>query len=88
MDINLLVQRLRHGDTYIVQDEDNDPYQVNRPPNHLMIKAADVILRQDVILKQTNEAMFNLQQQLNELAQQYETLRNSAVTTTPSGTAG
>ena len=86
MDINLLVQRLRHGDSYIVQDGDNDPYQVNRPPNHLMIKAADVILHQDGILKQNHETMFKLQQQLHELTQQYETLRNTSTATTPSGT--
>ena len=86
MDINLLVQRLRHGDTYTVQDGDNDPYQVNRPPNHLMIKAADVILHQDMILKQNHEAMFRLQQQLNELTPQYETLRNSSTAATSSGT--
>ena len=86
MDINLLVQRLRHGDTYTMQDGDNDPYQVNRPPNHLMIKAADVILHQDMILKQNHEAMFNLQRQLNELTQQYETLRTQYTAATPSGT--
>lgn len=87
MDINLLVQRLRHGDTYTVQDGDNDPYQVNRPPNHLMIKAAEVILHMDGILKQNHETMFRLQQQLNELAQQYETLRNISAATASSGTA-
>jgi hypothetical protein len=87
MDINLLVQRLRHGDSYTVQDGDNDPYQVNRPPNHLMIKAADVIVHQDGVLKQNHEALFRLQQQLNELTQQYETLRTQHTTTTPSGTA-
>ena len=75
MDINLLVQRLRHGDSYVVQDGDNDPYQVNNPPNHLMVKAANVILQQDNLLKQNNEVIHNLQRQLNELAQQYETLR-------------
>lgn len=82
MDINLLVHRLRHGDTYTVQDGDNDPYQVNTPPNHLMIKAANVILHQDGVLKQNHEVIFNLQRQLDELTQQYETLRNSSVTTT------
>jgi 5-methylcytosine-specific restriction endonuclease McrBC regulatory subunit McrC len=75
MDINLLVQRLRHGDSYVVQDGDNDPYQVNNPPNHLMVKAANVILQQDNLLKQNQEVVLNLQRQLNELAQQYETLR-------------
>lgn len=84
MDINLLVQRLQNGDTYTVQDGDNDPYQVNRPPNHLMIKAADVILHQDGVLKQTHQAMLSLQQQLNELIQQYETLRNTSTPATPS----
>ena len=86
MDINLLVQRLRHGDPYTVQDGDNDPYQVNRPPNHLMIKAADVILQQNNQLQQNAAVINNLQQQLNELAQQYETLRNTSVTTAPGGT--
>lgn len=84
MDINLLVQRLRHGDSYTVQDGDNDPYQVNRPPNSLMIKAADVILQLSNAVQQANEAANNLQRQLNELAQQYETLRNSSSTTTSS----
>jgi hypothetical protein len=87
MDINLLVQRLRHGDTYTMQDGDNDPYQVNRPPNHLMIKAADVIVHQDNVLKQNHEVMFNLQRQLNELSEQYETLRTQYTTTKASGTS-
>ncbi len=82
MDINLLVQRLRHGDSYMVQDGDNDPYQVNNPPNHLMLKAANVIMQQDGVLKQNHEVIFNLQRQLNDLAQQYETLRNSSTTPT------
>jgi len=84
MDINLLVQRLRHGDSYMVQDGDNDPYQVNNPPNHIMIKAANVILHQDNMLKQNHEIIFNLQRQLDELTQQYEALRNFSSTTTPS----
>lgn len=84
MDINLLVKRLRHGDSYVVQDGDNDPYQVNNPPNHLMIKAANVILHQDSMLKQNHEAIFNLQRQLDELTQQYETLRTMHATATSS----
>lgn len=85
MDINLLIQRLQHGDSYIVQDGDKDPYQVNNPPNHLMIKAADIIIRQSNQLQQNAEVINNLQRQLNELAQQYETLRNLSPVTTPSG---
>ena len=68
----------------MVQDGDNDPYQVNNPPNHLMLKAANVILQQDGVLKQNHEVIFNLQRQLNDLAQQYETLRNSCTTSTSS----
>jgi hypothetical protein len=83
MDINLLVQRLANGDSYVVQDADGDPYQVNNPPNHLMIKAANVILHQNNQLQQNNEIIVNLQRQLHELSQQYETLRNSGPITTP-----
>ena len=84
MDINLLVQRLQHGDTYVVQDGDGNPYQVNNPPNHLMIKAANVITLQHNQLQQNSEIIMNLQRQLNDLSQQYETLRNSSVVTAPS----
>jgi uncharacterized coiled-coil protein SlyX len=87
MDINLLVQRLQHGDSYTVQDGDNDPYQVNTPPTHLTIKAANVITTLHNQIQQSNQALFNMQRQLEELAQAYETLRNSSTTTTPSGTA-
>lgn len=87
MDINLLVQRLRHGDSYMVQDGDNDPYQVNNPPNHLMIKAVELIVRLNNQLQQNAEIINNLQRQLNEIAQQYETLRNSGTAPTPGGEA-
>jgi hypothetical protein len=85
MDINLLLQRLKHGDIYIAHNAEGDPYQVNRPPNSLMIKAANVILVLDQQLQQTNAVVLNLQRQLNDVNEQYETLRNSSVTTTPSG---
>ena len=84
MDINLLVQRLRHGDSYVVQDGDNDPYQVNRPPNSLMIKAAEVIVLQSNQLQQSAEVVSNLQRQLDELNNQYQALRDSTTTSTPS----
>ena len=84
MDINLLVQRLRHGDSYVVQDGDNYPYQVNRPPNTLMIKAAEVIVQQSAQIQQSAEVISNLQRQLDELNHQYQTLRDSSITPTPS----
>ena len=84
MDINSLVQRLKHGDSYTVQDGENDPYQVNTPPTHLTIKAANVIIALSNQLQQTNEAMISLQRQQEELLTQYETLRNFSSTTRPS----
>jgi hypothetical protein len=84
MDINLLVHRLKHGDSYTVQDGDNDPYQVNTPPTHLMIKAANVILALHGQIEQSNNALLNQQRQLEELAQAYETLRNSITPAAPS----
>jgi len=85
MDINLLVQRLKHGDSYIVQDGDNDPYQVNRPPNSLMIKAADVIEQLSNAVQQSHQVAHNLQRQLDEITQQYEALRNTKTTAEPGG---
>lgn len=85
MDINLLVQRLRHGDSYIVQDGDNDPYQVNNPPNRLMIKAADVIEQLSHAVQQSHQVTNNLQRQLDEITQQYQTLRDLAATAKSSG---
>jgi hypothetical protein len=84
MDINWLVQRLKHGDSYTVQDGDNDPYQVHTPPTTLNIKAADVIIALSNQLQQSNEAMLNLQRQQQELLQQYEALRNFSSTARPS----
>ena len=84
MDINLLVQRLRHGDSYVVQDGGNDPFQVNRPPNSLMIKAAEVIVLQSNQLQQNAEVVSNLQRQLDELNNQYQAPRDSSTAPTPS----
>jgi hypothetical protein len=83
MDINWLVQRLKHGDSYTVQDGDNDPYQVHTPPTHLTIKAADAIVALHSQLQQSNEAMLNIQRQLEELLQQYEAFRNFSSTARP-----
>lgn len=84
MDINLLVQRLQHGDNYTVHDALGEPYQENRPPTSLSLKAAQVIIQQNQQLQQANEALLNLQRQLNELAQQHESLQNTNAATEPS----
>lgn len=67
----------------MVQDGDNDPYQVNNPPNHLMIKAAEYIMRQSNQLQQNAEVINNLQRQLNELAEQYELLQRTKAAPEP-----
>jgi hypothetical protein len=53
-----------------------------------MIKASEVIMRQDVDMKNAIGIINNLERQLHELMEQYETLRNSSTTTTPGGTTG
>lgn len=84
MDINLLVQRLQHGESYTVHNADGEPYQENRPPNTLSIKAAQVIAQQSQQLQQAGEIINNLQRQLNELAEQHELLQKSNAVTEPS----
>jgi hypothetical protein len=86
MDINLLVQRLQHGESYAAQNSEGDTYQVNRPPTQLNIKAAQVIVALDQQLQQAAGVIQNLQRQLNELAQQHELLQKSNAVTEPSQT--
>lgn len=86
MDINLLVQRLQRGESYLAQNADGDTYQVNRPPTQLNIKAAQVIIALDGQLQQANGVIQSLQRQLTELAQQHELLQKSNAVTEPSPT--
>lgn len=83
MDINLLVQRLQHGESYTLFNDAGDPYQENRPPNTLSIKAAQIIVQQSQQLQQAGEIINNLQRQLNELAEQYELLQRTKATPEP-----
>lgn len=81
MDINLLVQRLQHGESYVVHNSQGEPYQENRPPTQLHIKAAQTIIALDTQLKQLNAALLNVQAQLNQLTHEYESSRtNSPIT--------
>jgi 3-methyladenine DNA glycosylase/8-oxoguanine DNA glycosylase len=80
MDINILVQRLRHGEGYTAQNEHGDTYQVARPPTGLMIKAADVIIQQNNQINQIHETSQNLMRQLNNLNEQYELLYKTCLT--------
>lgn len=66
MDINWLVQRLKHGEVYHAQNEEGDTYQVTRPPTSVSIKAADVIQRLSDQLQQNAETTQNLMRQLHD----------------------
>lgn len=83
MNINLLVQRLQNGESYTVHDALGEPYQENRPPTSLSIKAAQAIVQQSQQLQQAGEIINNLQSQLNELTEQHELLQRTKSATEP-----
>jgi len=66
MDINWLVQRLKHGETYNAQNAEGETYQVKRPPTSVSIKAAETIVRLDSQLQQNAEITQNLMRQLQD----------------------
>lgn len=88
MDINWLIQRLKNGESYTVNDGIADPYQVNNPPTSLSIKAAQVIERLHEQVNSSTEIILNLQRQLNTLHQEYELFRQTNPPATTSGEAG
>lgn len=85
MDINWLIQRLRHGETYTAHTEEGEPYQVTRPPTSLSIKAAEVLIQQSNQLQaiaETNQALMRQTQDLNEKYEQiYKTSSSSKAST-------
>jgi hypothetical protein len=72
MDINWLLQRLKHGETYHAQNTEGETYQVNRPPTSISIKAADVIQQLSTQLQQNAETTQNLMRQLHDANTQLE----------------
>jgi len=66
MDINWLVQRLKHGEVYHAQNSEGETYQVTRPPTSTSIKAADIIQRLSDQLQQNAETTQNLMRQLHD----------------------
>lgn len=64
MDINWLVQRLKHGEVYHAQNSEGETYQVTRPPTSISIKAANVIEQLSTHLQQNAEINQNLMRQL------------------------
>ena len=81
MDINILVQRLRHGESYSAQNEEGETYTVKRPPTALSIKAAEMLIKQDNQIQSVYETSQNLMRQLNDLNERYELLYKTQPTT-------
>jgi hypothetical protein len=73
MDINWLVQILRHGEIYNAQNSEGETYQVTRPPTSISIKAANVIQQLSTQLQQNAEINQNLMRQLNNATTELET---------------
>jgi len=84
MDINLLVQRLQHGESFAVQNDMGETHQLNRPPSALSIAAAKAIIALSQQLEQTNAALLSVQNQLNELSHEYESFRTNNPTASSS----
>jgi hypothetical protein len=84
MDINILVQRLQHGESFQAQNSEGESYQVNRPPSQLSINAAKVIVALDQQVKQLNASILNIQNQLNDLSNEYESFKKNQTTSTTS----
>lgn len=83
MDINWLLQRLKSGETYSINDGINEPYQVNKPASALSRKAAEIIEKLDQHIRSLSDTNLSLQSQINNLVQENEILRkaNSSSTT-------
>jgi hypothetical protein len=72
MDINWLVQKLKHGEVYHAQNSEGETYQVTRPPTSISIKAANVIEQLSAHLQQNAEINQNLMHQLNNATAELE----------------
>lgn len=70
MDINILVQQLQHGTSYLALNAEGEQYQVNRPPTSLSLQAARTLVALCQQLEQSNTVITNLQRQLNEYYKQ------------------
>ena len=84
MDINILVQRLQHGERFAAQNSEGDSYQINRPPSSLSVNAARAIIALNAQVEQLSAALLNVQNQLNQLSSEYELIRNNSTSTATS----
>lgn len=84
MDINLLVKRLQHGESYVLHNALGEPYQENRPPTQLNIRAAETIIACEQKLQQAASIIQNLQHQITQLTEQNELLQKAKHSSTGS----
>jgi hypothetical protein len=66
MDLNILLQQLQHGSSYIAVNAQGEQYQVNTPPTSLSLQAARALVALCQQLEQSNTVIGNLQRQLND----------------------
>jgi cell division protein FtsL len=77
MDTNWLLQRLKSGEVYTIDDGINEPYQVNKPASSLSRKAAEIIEKLDQHIRSLSDTNLSLQAQINNLIQENEILRKA-----------
>lgn len=85
MDINWLVQRLRHGEIYTAHTEEGEPYTVTHPPTSVSMKAADFLIQQSNQLQSIAETNQSLMRQIQDLNEKYEQIYKTS-TTSKAGT--
>jgi|VirMetMinimDraft_7_1064189.scaffolds.fasta_scaffold54195_6 hypothetical protein len=81
MDNRILINTLRNGYGYEVNDEEMEPYQVSVPPTRYTIQAANLLEKVLPQLEMCVERINQLQQELADQVQESERLRQLLVNT-------
>jgi len=81
MDINWLLQQLKSGTSYTINDGTATPYQVTKPASALSRRAAQVIAQLHQHIQELGDTNLNLQAQINTLIKENDKLRAQAVNT-------
>lgn len=80
MDFTILTQRLTTGDIYQAQADDGSTYQVNRPPTSVMLAAAKAIKQLVELYNNDQVVIQNQHQQIQDLLNDNELLRQNKPT--------
>ena len=65
---DILIQALKHGESYVVNDGVGEPQQVVRPPNKYMLAAAKVIEQLITQLQHQQNVLMQMQHERDEMA--------------------